>query len=134
MDFLLTGAIGDGLADDGPAFQRAIDAATTTGETLLVPAGHYRVNQSLSVPPLMSAGPNRSAILPFRLVGAGSHLTTISAGKAMLAVLNFTALSGPLGPAIPIPYENAFVSDIGIDASQFANFSVTRGFLFFFCS
>ncbi|HEY5837601.1 MAG TPA: carboxypeptidase regulatory-like domain-containing protein, partial [Pyrinomonadaceae bacterium] len=39
MDF---GAVGDGVADDGPALQAALDAlATAGGGTLFVPAGHY---------------------------------------------------------------------------------------------
>ena len=39
MDF---GAVGDGVADDGPALQAALDAlANSGGGTLFVPAGHY---------------------------------------------------------------------------------------------
>ena len=38
------GVVGDGNTDDGPAFQRALDAlAEAGGGTLLVPAGTYRV-------------------------------------------------------------------------------------------
>lgn len=38
------GAVGDGIANDGPAFQRALDAlANAGGGTLLVPAGTYLV-------------------------------------------------------------------------------------------
>ena len=38
------GAVGDGVADDGPAFQSALDAlASAGGGTLFVPAGHYFV-------------------------------------------------------------------------------------------
>jgi hypothetical protein len=41
MDF---GAAGDGLTDDGPALQRALDAlAEAGGGTLIVPAGHYAI-------------------------------------------------------------------------------------------
>ena len=39
------GAVGDGVADDGPAFQSALDAlADAGGGTLLVPAGSYLIN------------------------------------------------------------------------------------------
>lgn len=38
------GAVGDGVADDGPAFQSALDAlADAGGGTLFVPAGRYRI-------------------------------------------------------------------------------------------
>lgn len=41
------GAVGDGRTDDGPAIQRAIDAAIHTGRpsTVIVPAGHYLLSQ-----------------------------------------------------------------------------------------
>src|SRR5262245_37633068 len=39
------GAVGDGVADDGPAFQSALDAlADAGGGTLFVPAGLYLIN------------------------------------------------------------------------------------------
>ncbi len=45
------GAIGDGAADDTAAMQTALDAAATKGPVCFVPAGHYRLNGSLTVPP-----------------------------------------------------------------------------------
>eukprot|EP01045_Picozoa_sp_COSAG04_P043980 COSAG04_NODE_14690_length_559_cov_0.621739_1_plen_107_part_10 len=45
------GAVGDGVADDAAALTAAIDAATAQGRTLLLPAGPYRVNSTVSVPP-----------------------------------------------------------------------------------
>jgi hypothetical protein len=43
------GAIGDGVTDDGPAFQKALDAlATAGGGTLFVPAGKYVIATPVS--------------------------------------------------------------------------------------
>jgi hypothetical protein len=45
------GAIGDGVTDDTAAIQAALDAAATEGPVCLLPAGMYRVDGSLEVPP-----------------------------------------------------------------------------------
>jgi hypothetical protein len=45
------GAKGDGVADDTPAIQAALDAAAKSGPICLVPKGMYRLNGSLTVPP-----------------------------------------------------------------------------------
>ena len=44
------GAKGDGTTDDTNAFQTAIDSAATQGSTLHVPAGNYKITQTLNVP------------------------------------------------------------------------------------
>jgi hypothetical protein len=45
------GAMGDGVADDTPALQKALDAAVAKGPVCFLPAGQYRLNGSLIVPP-----------------------------------------------------------------------------------
>ena len=45
------GAQGDGVADDTKAVQAALDVAQTKGPLCLLPAGTYRLNGSLVVPP-----------------------------------------------------------------------------------
>ena len=45
------GAKGDGVADDTMAVQGALDAALAKGPVCLLPAGHYRLDGSLVVPP-----------------------------------------------------------------------------------
>lgn len=44
------GARGDGATDDTEAIQRAIDAATQTGESVEFPAGEYLVSGPLTFP------------------------------------------------------------------------------------
>jgi len=45
FDLSTFGAVGDGVADDGPALQSALNAiATAGGGTLIVPAGRYAIN------------------------------------------------------------------------------------------
>ena len=42
----------------------------------------------------------------------------------MHAVLNFTCLSGPLGPGAPIPTEGHHISDISIYGQKLADYSI----------
>lgn len=43
------GALGDGIADDAPAIQKAIDAALTGGGAVYFPAGRYRLKSTLTI-------------------------------------------------------------------------------------
>jgi len=45
------GVVGDGVADDTAAIQAALDAAEQSGPVCHLPAGRYRVNGALTVPP-----------------------------------------------------------------------------------
>ena len=45
------GAVGDGAINDTAALQAALNAAKTEGPVCYLPAGHYRVEDSLVVPP-----------------------------------------------------------------------------------
>jgi hypothetical protein len=45
------GAVGDGAADDTAALQAALEAAVAKGPVCFVPAGHYRLDGPLTVPP-----------------------------------------------------------------------------------
>jgi len=45
------GAVGDGVADDTAAVQAALNAAEKEGPVCLLPAGRYRINGALTVPP-----------------------------------------------------------------------------------
>ena len=123
------GAVGDGVADDAPALQKAIDAALEQGRTLHVPAGKYQINSTLSI--MSSARMNYAvpgpgyAKHPLRMIGEGYRLTFIVAGRKMHAILNFTCENSKLyGPAAPSPTENQFISDISLQGAALANYSV----------
>ena len=115
--------------DDAPALQKAIDAATEQGRALLLPAGHYRINSTLTI--LSSArthfakpGPGY-AKAPLRLIGEGYALTRISAAVAMHAILNYSSNNSELyGAACPIPTENQYISDLSLEAGGKANYSL----------
>eukprot|EP01045_Picozoa_sp_COSAG04_P028852 COSAG04_NODE_4588_length_2003_cov_2.347689_1_plen_277_part_00 len=117
------GAVGDGQADDGPALQRAISAALEQGRTLLLPAGHYLVNATLSIASSARQGyavPGPGyAKHPLRLVGEGGALSAIVAGSPMHAVLNFSANnSAAYGAAAPEPTEMQYLGDVSIDGEH----------------
>jgi hypothetical protein len=45
------GVVADGIADDTPSLQKALQAAATKGGVCFLPAGNYRIDGSLIVPP-----------------------------------------------------------------------------------
>jgi len=49
VDVRSYGAVGDGVADDTPALQRALDAVRSEGGAVYVPAGRYRISDALRV-------------------------------------------------------------------------------------
>lgn len=78
------GARGDGLADDGPAVQRAITAALAAGGGIVFfPAGDYRVAGIDAT----NADPDQFDV-GLRLIGEGRHLSRILAGVPGTALLN----------------------------------------------
>ena len=125
------GAVGDDHADDAPALQRAIDAALESGQTLVLPAGRYRVNSSLNVMSSARAGFAKPGLgfakHPLRLIGEGHDQAAIIAAVPMHTVLNFSCANNPnpsLGPAAPISTENQYIADVEIDAAGLANYSI----------
>ncbi len=44
------GAKGDGISDDTASLQSALTAATSTGRSMFIPAGHYSISRALKVP------------------------------------------------------------------------------------
>ncbi|MFC8733877.1 choice-of-anchor D domain-containing protein [Luteimicrobium sp. NPDC057192] len=68
VDATAFGADPTGTTDSGEALQAAIDAASSAGKTLYVPAGTYRVNRQLVVDDVT-------------VVGAGAWYTTLTGDK-----------------------------------------------------
>ena len=121
------GAVGDGIHDDAPAFQRAIDAAQThiqrplaAGNTLHVPAGIYSIHTELLVH--NTHGVPRPAHL--RIVGEGMTDTVIQAGSQMDAVFRFVSLA-PTGSKPDGNTTNSHqMEQLSIDANRMANYSM----------
>ena len=89
------GAVGDGRADDGPAIQRAIDAAIHTGRpsTVIVPAGHYLLSR------LVMAGAHDISLVGTSgtvLIGTMPRLTILTiVGSSDVRVAGFTLDRAP---------------------------------------
>ena len=84
LDF---GAVGDGVANDTDAFENAIAAVATTGQTLYVPAGTYKLTREIATTgDLHIVGDGDSTVLDF------SGTVTGSTGKALSVSGSFTAL------------------------------------------
>ncbi len=93
------GAAGDGAADDGPAINAAIKAASSRGGgTVFLPAGRYRVGETIIIPEsfdsagkiagvdLVGDGVASTVLTPTRDFGAGRFL--LSCGDPMATAEN----------------------------------------------
>jgi hypothetical protein len=84
LDF---GAVGDGVANDTDAFEDAIAAVATTGQTLYVPAGTYKLTREIATTgDLIIQGDGDSTVLDF------SGTVTGVTGRALSVSGSFTAL------------------------------------------
>eukprot|EP01050_Picozoa_sp_SAG11_P012970 SAG11_NODE_1482_length_4830_cov_6.200380_2_plen_740_part_00 len=89
------GVRGDGVSDDQPGLQAAIDAAQRSARTLWLPAGRYRVNRTLIVNPFRH-DVRDSEFKPLRLLGEGEIATTIVAGRPLDTVLDILPCTKPV--------------------------------------
>jgi hypothetical protein len=102
------GAVGDGVTDDTEALQRAIDDAQIHARELFIPSGGYVIHRQLNISCANPAGgcgstaccdDNAGGTLsssraccthaPIKLRGEGSTHTTLIAGSAMHAMIDF---------------------------------------------
>ncbi len=98
------GARGDGLVDDRPAIQAAIDACSAAGGGhVFLPAGIYRVDGSL----LLRDGAN--------LIGAGMNVTTIRLGDGARGPALTDAAAGMAGA---YAFGRVHLADFAIDGNR----------------
>lgn len=94
LDVKAFGATGDGVTDDGPAFQAAINACNDLRAGIYVPAGRYRIDSTLVAPTQVTPGnthyfqgirgdSSNSSILDFTnlSVGHALHFTNVPVGS-----------------------------------------------------
>ena len=105
--------------DDGPALQRAIDAAQRTRRTLFVPAGRYMVSKAL----IVHSNQNKSQLVggdyafgPLKMVGEGKYLTSIMLSSNDTAVLFFPQAKGAAVEADFPPTTNIEIMSLTLDS------------------
>jgi hypothetical protein len=85
------GAVGDGVADDGPALQAAMNAATVAGKLLIIGEGTHRTTMPLSLSGDAAGLTMRGSILYAGTWGQAA-LTIGSGGAARNATRRYTGL------------------------------------------
>jgi hypothetical protein len=132
LDVRSFGAKGDGVTDDAPAIQKAIDHAqqvsalqgpTGPSRPVYFPAGLYLVNSSLKVVSTHVKGTNKRLALSLRLFGDGMAQSVVMAGAPMDAVLRFEG-HGPQAGAAGVTTNGHTVESLEFNAAGLANYSV----------
>ena len=125
------GAVGTGTVDDGPAIQKAIDAAQDNsdsggagkgmGRAVYFPSGTYLINKTLTVANTHEWD-NHAVSRPVRLFGDGMLQSKLIAGAPMDAVLRVT---GSITPAVPDTISSGhIIENLQFSAALLANYSV----------
>lgn len=134
LDVRTFGAKGDGVTDDAPAIQRAIDTAqqvsslgTTSGPSRPVyfPAGLYSIKTSLNIVSTNVNDTDKRLALSLRLYGDGMRQSVIVAANPMDAVLRFGGNEPAPGGGVPgVTTSGHTIENMAFDAAQLANYSV----------
>lgn len=107
------GATGDGVSNDGPAIQAALDLAAIFKSAVFLPAGTYLTNQELKVPSYVW------------LFGAGMKLSTIKAAATLPRTSNVVTNKKNNGLARTDYDVGIHLSDFGVDGNDSVR-TVTR--------
>ena len=105
--------------NDGPALQRAIDAAQMQRRTLFIPAGQYMI----SAPLIVRSNANKSQLIdgdylfgPLKMVGEGKYLTSICLSRNATAVIYFPQAKGAAVDAAFPPTTNIEIFSLSLDS------------------
>ncbi len=83
------GATGDGVTDDQPAIQDAIDALPVTGGSVYFPPGEYKINSTIALPTTLPGGTPIQTL--YHIHGPGAKLTTSAAIDMMAQAMPTSA-------------------------------------------
>jgi len=83
------GAVGDGTTNDAAAFAAALTAVATTGQSIYVPAGTYKINSVLSTTGHLNMfGDGEKSVLDFSGVTSGSSGITVTGTATEIQVVS----------------------------------------------
>ena len=92
LDF---GAVGDGVTNNATAFQAAIDAVATSGKTIYVPAGSYKINSALTTSGHFNIfGDGDKSILDFSAATIAGSCITVSGALTQIQNISSASIYG----------------------------------------
>lgn len=124
------GTVGDGVANDAPAIQSAIDQAAATGGEVYLPKGTYLLGAALTLPSgvTLRGHSQRTAVLyvldlavsAVRVLGASAQSTRVQTGLRDLKITGPGKASGGTAPGVYLKWasvdfllERCWISDFG---------------------
>jgi hypothetical protein len=106
------GALGDGVHDDTPAIQSAVNTASVTGNgSVYFPAGNYKIVSAITLASL--------PLCNISLIGDGPNVSTITQTSALTNGINFTFEN----VGVTQPYR-VFISDLGFKCTAAAGIAI----------
>ena len=92
VNILDYGAVGNGIADDTDAFEDAVLAVATTGQTLYIPAGTYKINREISTTGHLNiVGDGNKTVLDFSGTVTGTTGKALSVSGSLVPLSDITA-------------------------------------------